>query len=65
MSLWVPPKVAAALVDERRQFQADVNQQIDGDLLGRWDRELQRVDEHLRLVLAKPNAWGTPLKPGY
>jgi hypothetical protein len=65
MSLWVPPDVAAKLVEERREFQADVNRQIDSAQLDRWDRELQRVDEHLRLVLAKPNAWGTPLKPGF
>jgi hypothetical protein len=65
MSFWVPPKVAAELVEERRQFQADVEQQVDRARIERWERELKRVDERLKLVLAKPQAWGTPLRPGY
>lgn len=65
MSLWVPPKVAAELVEERRRFQADVEQQIDRGMIDRWQRELKRVDERLHLVLAKPQAYGTPLKPGF
>ena len=61
----MPPRAAAKLVEERRQFQADVNEQVDSGQLERWDRELKRVDDRLTLVLAKPQAWGTPLKPGF
>lgn len=67
MAIWVPPRVAARLQDESRQYTAEVHQSLERDAaLEHWDRMLKQIDPRLYLVKARnPVVAGTALRPGY
>jgi hypothetical protein len=64
--LFLPPKVHADLVEERRQFAADLfNVTYIDDTCVRWNRELRRLDERLSMRRAYDTpVLGMPLEPG-
>jgi hypothetical protein len=64
--LFLPPKVARELLEERSQFSADIEKVTHSDkTCEEWDRELKRLDPLLRMRRApeKP-VLGLPLHPG-
>jgi hypothetical protein len=64
--LFIPPKVAKELIEERRQFAADLEKVTYSDhVCEKWNRELRRLDPRLRMRRAfdKP-VLGFPLEPG-
>jgi hypothetical protein len=64
--LFVPPTVARELLDERRQFTAAVIKACKkDDVCRRWDKELQRLDPLLEMIVADVQVVGTPLLAGY
>lgn len=64
--LFLPPKVHASLLEERRQFAADLfNVTYVDDTCVRWNRELRRLDERLSMRRAYDTpVLGMPLEPG-
>jgi hypothetical protein len=65
-TLFVPPKVAKELMEERRQFAADLFKvtYVD-DTCARWNRELRRLDDRLSMRRAYDTpVLGMPLEPG-
>ena len=65
--LFVPPRVARELLEERQQFQAAVfRETYKDDICRRWDRELVKLDPLLEMVRARECfVIGTPLVPGH
>lgn len=64
--MWVPPKVHADLLDERRRLdEATLKGMELLAELKRFNAELQRIDPHLELVRASPNATLPGLRPGF
>jgi hypothetical protein len=64
--MWVPPAVHRDILDERRRFDAATLKGLELlEELRRFNEELQRIDPHLELVRASPNATLPGLKPGY
>jgi hypothetical protein len=64
--LFIPPKVHKELVEERRQFAADLfNCTYVDDTCVRWNRELRRLDHRLSMRRAYDTpVLGMPLEPG-
>jgi hypothetical protein len=54
--LWVPPKVAPDLVDDRLREQAEISQMVDRfrGVLDRFNRELRAIDSYSELVFMPP-----------
>lgn len=71
MSVWVPPKVARELVDERNRFNAEMAERMEVNrLAGEMDRfnyQLRQIDDKLELVFipASADVGTTPCRPGY
>lgn len=65
--LFVPPRVARELLDERMQFiQALIRACHKDAICNEWDRELQRLDERLEMLKAPEHqVVGMPLEPGF
>lgn len=66
MRMWVPPRVSRELIEERRQYGADLDLVCSTDDITRqWTRELRRLDPLLKLVRAPETGInGLPLYPG-
>lgn len=66
-TLWLPKDreeaMAREALAEQRQMAEELNR-VTG-ALEHYNRELQKIDPHLRVVLAKPNTTVEGLKPGY
>lgn len=64
--LWVPPQVDQRLVDGTRDYNTHVLSMLhmEGGILDEWNKELVRMDPHLRLAQASPQA-ETPLAAGF
>lgn len=64
--LFIPPKVHQELLEERRQFAADLfNCTYVDDTCIRWNRELRRLDPRLSMRRAYDQpVLGMPLEPG-
>ncbi|MGH2761383.1 MAG: hypothetical protein ACRDLD_02185 [Thermoleophilaceae bacterium] len=66
MSLYVPPQVAAELVEERQRHAADLRRHVEvRDALERFNAELRRIDPYLQLVKARLDTELPGLRPGY
>ncbi len=65
--LFLPPRVARELLDERQQFTAAIDREVFKDeVCHRWDRELSKLDPLLEMVRARDVfVVGTPLVPGH
>lgn len=64
-NLWVPPKVAQHLVEERQAHNAATLQMFDFDVATEWNQELRKMDPLLRLGKAKERANAPGVMPGY
>lgn len=65
--IWVPQQTNKRLLDERRQFAAELAQMmyVKG-VMDEFNKELREIDPYLELVQAKEKIKaGNPLKPGY
>jgi hypothetical protein len=65
--LFLPPRVARELLEERRQFAGAIDRETYKDeVCHRWDKELSRLDPLLEMVRARDCfVVGTPLLPGH
>lgn len=65
--LFVPPKVARELLEERREYVSLLDEACHVDEVCKdWTRELRRLDPLLRMVRAPEYpVYGTPLIPGH
>lgn len=64
--MWVPPAVHRDLLDERRRLDAATLKGLELlEELNAINAELRKIDPHLELVRASPNATLPGLKPGY
>lgn len=64
--MWVPPKVHADLLDERKRVDAATVKGLE--LLAelrQFNDELQKIDPHLELVRASPNTDHPDIRPGF
>ena len=64
--IFLPPKVARELLEERQQFASDIDKVCHSDkTCETWTRELKRLDPLLRMVRApEHNVLGLPLHAG-
>src|SRR3954465_12073717 len=65
--IWVPQQSNRRLLEERRQFAAELAQMmyVKG-VMDEFNKELREIDPYLELVQAKEKVLaGNPLKPGY
>ena len=71
MSLWVPPKVARELVEEREQFNSQMDEMAHQwsamETMREFNHELKRIDELLELIFVPLHAdvSGSPCRPGF
>lgn len=71
MGLWVPPKVSRELVQEREQFNAQMDEMAHQwsalETMREFNHELKRIDELLELIFVPEHAdvTGSPCRPGY
>jgi hypothetical protein len=70
--LWTPPQVPREQVEQRRDFERDLQSKMVRaemvrvkSVLDEFNYELRRIDPLLELVRAGENTRGTPMKAGY
>lgn len=64
--MWVPATEQRRRHEERRRHHAQILAGLEQQTrLNYWDQELRKIDEHLTLVRAQPDATTPGLKPGY